>query len=169
MTGARIHSGKKTDKSPKPLTKLDPIGQTTNKKATQETTNKHEPVSTRKHTRLESHSKSHHNYGNVDPNGYNSAPRAWESPWGKTQVGAVGWEPHGSSPTTCAGKADHGFGVCLSLALICLLKIVNLTVLLHKEFEIQTLHSKFFRILKFAFLSEVAHKSFCVKKSVFLN
>ena len=89
MTGARIHSGKKTDKSPKPLTKLDPIGQTTNKGATQETTNKHEPVSTRKHTRLESHSKSHHNYGNVDPNGYNSAPRAWESPWGKTQVGAA--------------------------------------------------------------------------------
>ena len=42
-----------------------------------------------------------------------------------THVGAVGWEPHGSSPTTCAGKADHGFGVCVPLALICLLKIVN--------------------------------------------
>ena len=33
-------------------------------------------------------------------------------------VRAVGWEPHGSSPTTCAGKADHGFGVCVLLALI---------------------------------------------------
>ena len=42
-----------------------------------------------------------------------------------THVGSVGWEPHGSSPTTCAGKADHGFGVCVPLALICLLKIVN--------------------------------------------
>ena len=39
-----------------------------------------------------------------------------------THVGAVGWEPHSGSPTTCAGKADHGFGVCVSLALICLLK-----------------------------------------------
>ena len=42
-----------------------------------------------------------------------------------THVGAVGWEPHSSSTTTCAGKADHGFGVCVPLALICLLKIVN--------------------------------------------
>ena len=33
------------------------------------------------------------------------------------------------------------------LALICLLKMVNLTVLLHKEFEIPTLRSKFFEIL----------------------
>ena len=33
-----------------------------------------------------------------------------------THVGAVGWEPYGSSPTTCAGKADHGFGVCVPLA-----------------------------------------------------
>ena len=48
-----------------------------------------------------------------------------------THVGAVDWEPHGSSPTICAGNADHGFGVCVPLALICLLKIVNLTVLLH--------------------------------------
>ena len=40
-----------------------------------------------------------------------------------THVEAVDWEPHGSSPTTCAGKADHGFGVCVPLALICLLKI----------------------------------------------
>ena len=33
-----------------------------------------------------------------------------------------------------------------------------------KEFEIPTLHRKFFEILKFVFLSEVAHiKSFCVK------
>ena len=42
-----------------------------------------------------------------------------------SHVGAVGWELHGSSPTTCAGKADHGFGVCVTLALICRLKIVN--------------------------------------------
>ena len=58
-----------------------------------------------------------------------------------------------------------GFGVCVPLALICLLKIVNQTVLLHKEFETTTLRSKFFEILKFVFLSEVAHKSFCVKFS----
>ena len=55
-----------------------------------------------------------------------------------TQVGAVGCEPHGNSPMTCAGKADHGFGVGVPLALICLLKIVNKTVLLHKEFEMLT-------------------------------
>ena len=42
-----------------------------------------------------------------------------------THVGAVGWEPHRSSPKRCTGKADHGFGVCLPLALICLLKTVN--------------------------------------------
>ena len=42
-----------------------------------------------------------------------------------THVGAVGWKPHGSSPTTCTGKADHVFGVCVPLALICLLKIVS--------------------------------------------
>ena len=80
-------------------------------------------------------------------------------------MGAVGWEPHGSSPTTCAGKADHGFGVCVPLTLICLLKIVNYTVLLLKEFEIPTLRSEFFEILKFVFLSEVAYKSFWVKFS----
>ena len=32
MTGTRIHSGEKTDKSTKPLTKLDPAGQTTKRK-----------------------------------------------------------------------------------------------------------------------------------------
>ena len=58
--------------------------------------------------------------------------------------------------TTCAGKADHGFAVCVLLALICLLKIVNETVLLQKEFEILTLRSKFLEILKFVFLSKVA-------------
>ena len=42
---------------------------------------------------------------------------------------------------------------------------MNYTVLLHKEFEIPTLGSKFFKILKFVFLSEVAPKSFCVKFS----
>ena len=40
-------------------------------------------------------------------------------------VGAVGWEPHDSSPTTFAGKANHVFGVCVPLALICLSKTVN--------------------------------------------
>ena len=48
-----------------------------------------------------------------------------------THARAVDWEQHGSSPTICAGNADHGFGVCVPLALICLLKMVNLTVLLH--------------------------------------
>ena len=80
-------------------------------------------------------------------------------------MGAVGWEPHGRSPTTCAGEADHGIGVCVPLTLICRLKIVNYTVLLHKKFEIPTLRSEFFEILKFVFLSEVAHKSFWVKFS----
>ena len=47
----------------------------------------------------------------------------------------------------------------------CLLKMVNLPVLLHKEFEIPTLRSKFFEVLNFVFLSEIAHKSFCVKFS----
>ena len=61
-----------------------------------------------------------------------------------THVGATGCEPHGNSPTTCTGKADHGFGVCVPLALISLLKIVNYTVLLHKEFEMLTLCSIFF-------------------------
>ena len=42
-----------------------------------------------------------------------------------THVGVVGWEPHGSSPTTCARKADHEFGVCVPLAFICLWTIVN--------------------------------------------
>ena len=42
-------------------------------------------------------------------------------------VRAVGWEPHGSdrTSTTCAGKADNGFGVYVPRALICLLKTVN--------------------------------------------
>ena len=39
-----------------------------------------------------------------------------------------------------------------------------------KEFEIPTLHRKFFEILKFVFLSEVAHiKSFCVKFSALIS
>ena len=42
-----------------------------------------------------------------------------------THVEDVGSEPHCSSPTTCAGNADHGFGVSVPFALICLLKIVN--------------------------------------------
>ena len=41
----------------------------------------------------------------------------------------------------------------------------ELTVLLQKEFEILTLRSKFLEILKFVFLSKVAHKSFRVKFS----
>ena len=47
------------------------------------------------------------------------------------------------------------------------MKIVNYTVLLHKEFEILTLQSKLFEILKFVFLSDVAHTSFYVKLVVF--
>ena len=35
-----------------------------------------------------------------------------------THVGAVGWESHSNSTTTCAGKADHGFGVCVPLTLL---------------------------------------------------
>ena len=42
-----------------------------------------------------------------------------------TRVEAVGWEPHGSSPKRGEGKTDHGFGVCVHLALICPLKIVT--------------------------------------------
>ena len=39
-----------------------------------------------------------------------------------------------------------------------------------KEFEIPTLHKKFFEILKFVFLSEVAHiKSFCAKFNGLIN
>ena len=45
------------------------------------------------------------------------------------------------------------------------MKIVNYTVLLHKEFEILTLQSKLFEILKFVFLSEAVHRSFCAKFS----
>ena len=82
-----------------------------------------------------------------------------------THMGAVGCcEPHGSSPTACAGKADHGFVLCVPLALICVLRIVK-TVLPHKELEIPDLCGKFFEILKFVFLSEVVGKSFCVKFS----
>ena len=80
MTGARIHAGQKTDESPKPVTNFYPTGQTTKYDATQETTNKQEPVSIRKQTRLESRSQTHLNDGNVDPNGYNSAPRALGKP-----------------------------------------------------------------------------------------
>ena len=39
------------------------------------------------------------------------------------------------------------------------------SALLHEEFEIPTLHSKFFEILKFVVLSEVEHISFWVKLS----
>ena len=35
------------------------------------------------------------------------------------------WELLAANRTTCAGKADHGFGVCVPLALLYLLKIVN--------------------------------------------
>ena len=40
-----------------------------------------------------------------------------------------------------------------------------MTVLLKEYFEIPTLRSIFFEILKFVFLSKVAHRSFCVKFS----
>ena len=45
--------------------------------------------------------------------------------------------------------------------------LVYVCPLRHKEFEIPTLSSKFFKILKLVFLSEVAHKSFCVNLVVF--
>ena len=77
-----------------------------------------------------------------------------------THVGSVGWELHSSSTTTCAAKADHGFRRCVSLALICLLKIVNLTVLLNKEREILTLHSKLFEILKLVFCAKLGSSHF---------
>ena len=83
-----------------------------------------------------------------------------------THGGAVILESHSSSPTTCTGKADHGFGVCMPFTLSYLLKIVNYTVLLHKEFEIPTLHSKFSEILKFVFLSEVVQPSHFAKNLV---
>ena len=83
-----------------------------------------------------------------------------------THVGGVGWEPQGSSTTSCVGKADHGFGVCVPLALICLLKIVNYKLFYYiKNLKSRLYAAKFFKILKFVFLSEVADKSFCVKFS----
>ena len=45
----------------------------------------------------------------------------------------------------------------------------DLNCSLHREFEISTLHSKFFEILMFVFLSKDAHKSFCVKFSGLMN
>ena len=68
-------------------------------------------------------------------------------------------------PRHAQARRIMGFCVCVPLTLICRLEIVNYTVLLHKEFEIPTLRSEFFEILKFVFLSEVAHKSFWVKFS----
>ena len=38
-----------------------------------------------------------------------------------------------------------------------------------KKYEIPTLHSIVFELLKFVFLSEVAHRSFCVKFSGLLS
>ena len=81
-------------------------------------------------------------------------------------MGGVGWKPQGSSTTSCAGKADHGFGVCMPLALICLLKIVNYKLFYYiKNLKSRLYAAKFFKILKFVFLSEVADKSFCIKFS----
>ena len=54
-----------------------------------------------------------------------SAKQSFKRQLHTTHVGAVGWESHGSSPTRCAGKTDHGFGACVPLALICPLKIVT--------------------------------------------
>ena len=82
-----------------------------------------------------------------------------------------GWTARNLSQVTSAGFEPWrvmGAGL-VPLALICLLKMVNLTVLLHKEFEIPTLRSKFFEILNFVFLSEVANKSFWVKFSGLLK
>ena len=62
-------------------------------------------------------------------------------------------------PRYAKGGRIMGLVYACPLALICLSKIVNQTVLLHKEFEIPTLRSKFFVMMKFVFLSEVAHMS----------
>ena len=37
-----------------------------------------------------------------------SAKHSFKRQLHPTHVGAFGWEPHGSSTTTCAAKADHG-------------------------------------------------------------
>ena len=42
-------------------------------------------------------------------------------------------------------------------------------IYVRKEFEVPTLHSRFFEILTFVFLSEVAYISFCVKFSGLKN
>ena len=63
-----------------------------------------------------------------------------------THVGAVGWELYGSSPMKWAGKEDHGFCQCVPPALSFSFETSELTVLMHKEFEISTLHiAKFSR------------------------
>ena len=51
--------------------------------------------------------------------GYTSTPvrECFKCQLHTTHVGAVGWELYGSSTTTCAGKADHGFVICVPLAL----------------------------------------------------
>ena len=64
------------------------------------------------------------------------------------------------------GEGGSWVGVCVPLALSLSFENSEITVLLHKEFEILTLHSKFFETLKFVFLSEVVHMSFCTNFSV---
>ena len=46
-----------------------------------------------------------------------SAKHSFKRQLHTTPVGTVGREPHCSSTTTCSGKADYGFGVCVSLTL----------------------------------------------------
>ena len=73
-----------------------------------------------------------------------------------THVGAVGSETHSSSPTTSRERR------IISLSL----ENAELNCFTAKRiWNIPTLHSKFLEILKFLFLSKVAHMSFCVKFS----
>ena len=69
-------------------------------------------------------------------------------------MGGVNWELYGTSPKTCARKADHGFGVCVPLALSLSFENSELNCS-----AVPTLHSKFFEILKFdrIFVRSCAH------------
>ena len=84
-----------------------------------------------------------------------------------THLGPFGWELYGSSPMKCAGKEDHGFCECVPPALSLSFETSELTVLMHKEFEISTLYIANFSRYRSStvILSEVTHKSDCIKFS----
>ena len=73
-----------------------------------------------------------------------SAKHSFKCQLHATHVGAVGWGPHRSSPTTCEWKADHKFVFWKYRTKLFYCKKT-------------TLHSKFLEILKFVFFFEVAH------------